>query len=458
MSYQIIDLDEQDKNDREQYNLIDNEQYFLLNSQNTPSGDENDINNINNSFSNNFRNNPSFDHSNNNDIFMENEYSAAPAPLRRREHEEQENLIQNNIDVEKDILESNHILQNDIKNNIDIEYNFEDEEKNINQSPFSHNDFSCFNQNFLDSDKDIPNISNYSSIEEKNKNNINDINNDINITPYPGMNESISRKQSIIVENSINVNKMDAPINNLSNSSSQNTNAASLAMSRSGNINNLIISTFAHPHKIEENFQNINSTFNPEKKEIVNKEETTSTKNIKTKVTDKAKQKKKNLRKFKPDSIRKKIKARLHKKLRDIINKRLKDCGSKMIFECFPQPFITNVNVIQNKAYLNLTMKTLFKMVFGNKSKDKEKVKINLRVLNYLDSNHKIRVQSGVDNFLNSTYEDILRNYLNGELFKDDVNKLDQEGETKEYIDKYNFIGKHWVEFYKNNGKIIYER
>ena len=75
-----------------------------------------------------------------------------------------------------------------------------------------------------------------------------------------------------------------------------------------------------------------------------------------------------------------------------------------------------------------------------------------------MDSNHKIRVQSGVDNFLNSTYEDILRNYLNGELFKDDVNKLVQEDETKEYIDKYNFIGKHWVEFYKNNGKIIYER
>ena len=82
---------------------------------------------------------------------------------------------------------------------------------------------------------------------------------------------------------------------------------------------------------------------------------------------------KESLHKFKPDGLRKKIKARLHKKLRDIINQKLKECGSKMLFDLFPQPFITNVNVMHNKAYLKLTMRTLLKMIFGNKPKDREK-------------------------------------------------------------------------------------
>ena len=101
----------------------------------------------------------------------------------------------------------------------------------------------------------------------------------------------------------------------------------------------------------------------------------------KTEKKDEKTKKKKYIRRFKPDSLRKKIKARLHKKLRDILNNNLKECGSKMLFDYLPQPFITNVNVIENKAYLKLTMRTLFKMVFGNKSKDKEKVKTNSKEL-----------------------------------------------------------------------------
>ncbi len=161
------------------------------------------------------------------------------------------------------------------------------------------------------------------------------------------------------------------------------------------------------------------------------------------------------MRKFKPDSLRKKIKARLHKKLRDIINQKLKECGSKMLFDLFPQPFITNVNVVHNKAYLKLTMRTLLKMIFGNKPKDREKVKTNLKVLEYLDSHDKIRHCSGVDKFLNSTYEDVITEYINGKYFEEDVNKLYGEGESKEYINKYIFIGKHLIEFY-NNGKIYH--
>ena len=460
MSFQINNYYEEinninDINDRDQYNecLIDNEQGP------TPQGDELDNNfNINNSFFNNNNINSNYEHSNNNiDNLMDNEYSAAPIPLRRREVDISLNnnnvLIENNINNEKDLANSddNNIFQNEIKNIVE---NFD------NDKPLIHNDFSCFNPNFLDNDKDktffliLEENENINNINNSNNNIIADEeNNNINInieriTPYPGMNEN---------NNPQNINIMDAPVNNnLSySSSSQNTNAASL--SGISNSDNSLIMSSQFQIFSNNNIENNSNTFDPDKQKYNNKKENLMITKTKTKknetLSDKNKKKKKYLRKFKPDSLRKKIKARLHKKLKEIINKNLKECGSKMFFDYFPQPFITNVNVMHNKAYLKLTMRTLFKMVFGNKTKDKEKVATNLKVLNYLDSNDKIRIKSGVDIFLNSTYEDIIQKYINGKLFDEDVRKLYMQGETKEYIDKYIFIGKHWVEFYKNDGK-----
>ena len=447
MSFQANDLYDQ-INYRENFNenLIDNEQYFLFNGQGiTPQGDELDIN-VNNSFCNNNIINSNYDHSINNNIdnLMDNEYSAAPIPFRRREADNSINnnnlLVESNInnenENEKELNISNNIFHNKIRNIVE---NIDNEEKD--NQPFAHNDFSCFNPNFLDNDKDMPNCL---KLEDNNDiiNNINNENNNINIckeriTPFPGIYEN---------NNPQIINIMDAPANNyLSNSSSQNTNAASLS-AISNNENSLIISS--HYHILSNNSENYSKTFSPD---MNNKNNITKTNNERK--NEKNKHKKKYLRKFKPDSIRKKIKARLHKKLKDIINRNLKNSGSKMIFENFPQPFITNVNVKHNKAYLKLTMRTLYKMVFGNKSKDKEKLKTNLKVLNYLDSNDKIRIESGVDIFLNSTYEEIIQKYINGKLFEEDVKKLQEEGESKEYINKYIFIGKHWIEFYKKDGK-----
>ena len=453
MSFQINNSYEENNelNDKDQNGFqIDTEQYFLFNGQGmTPQGDELDINlNINNSFYNN-NINSNYDHPNNNiDNLMDNEYSAAPIPLRRREPDISFNnnnfLIESNINNDNDNFNdsnSNNIFHNEMKNYAE---QIDNGEKYI-----SHNDFSCFNPNFIDNDKlleegnIINNINNIYNDEENNNINMNLE----RITPFPGMNDNINPQ---------NINIMDAPVhNNLSNSSSsQNTNAASLS-GISNNDNSLIISS---QFQIFSNNNDKNSSpfsldENKNKNKNNNNINDTKTNNISNNETKNDRTKKKNVRKFKPDSIRKKIKSRLHKKIRDILNKNLKNCGSKMLFDYFPQPFITNVNVIQNKAYLKLTMRTLFKMIFGNKSKDKEKVKTNLKVLNYLDSNDKIRIESGVDVFLKSTYEDIIQKYINGKLFEDDIKKLCEEGESKEYIGKYKFIGKHWVEFYKNDGK-----
>jgi hypothetical protein len=264
------------------------------------------------------------------------------------------------------------------------------------------------------------------------------------VTPS-GDNDNIDNSNNNLNSKSTNSgnNKIETPGNNLSNSSSsQNTNKSSvLSISLSNNtpLNNssnekleVICKTFypgtkTEEEEIKENEKELNPT--PKKK---------TTKKPKTK------------KKYKLEGIRKKIKSRLHKKLKCYFNKKLTECGSKMLFDCFPQSFITDVSVIKNKAYLNLSMRKLLTMIFGTRAKDKEKINVNKKVLYYLDDNPEIRIKSGVDKFLNSLYRDIINEYMEGKLFEEDLNKLKKEGKSEEYIGKYKYLGEHLVEFFEN--------
>lgn len=264
------------------------------------------------------------------------------------------------------------------------------------------------------------------------------------VTPS-GDNDNIDNSNNNLNSKSTNSgnNKIETPGNNLSNSSSsQNTNKSSvLSISLSNNtpLNNssnekleVICKTFypgtkTEEEEIKENGKELNPT--PKKKK---------TKKPKTK------------KKYKLEGIRKKIKSRLHKRLKCYFNKKLTECGSKMLFDCFPQSFITDVSVIKNKAYLNLSMRKLLTMIFGTRAKDKEKINVNKKVLYYLDDNPEIRIKSGVDKFLNSLYRDIINEYMEGKLFEEDLNKLKKEGKSEDYIGKYKYLGEHLVEFFEN--------
>ena len=451
MSYQFNNSYDQmnDMNNRDQFNdyQIDNEQYSIFNYQGcTPMGDEIDMN-INNSFcnSNADLDNPNYYIDNFNIENLDNEYSAPPVSLRR--HNPEENNLMNfnnflneeNNDIRRDL---NVNAPNNLFQNEEI---LENEEKDLNP-PLANKEFFNANQSYLDSEKDLHNyciIEDNYNLNNENNNEMhevkkNEINYNERVTPNPDLNEDI------IVANNVNIQN-----NNLSNSSSsQNTNLASS------------LSSSNYPAASQNSIINSSQTFEPTKNKDLSENKNEATKTVNNiddtsgKLTKTNSQKKKYSRKNKPDNLRKKIKSRMHKNIKDIINKRLKECGSVMFFDYFPHPFIINVNVIQNKAYLKLTMRTLFKMVFGNKTKDKEKVETNLQVLNYLDSNDVIRIKSGLEIFLNSTYEDIIREYINGKIFQKDIEKLYQEGESEEYINKYRFIGKHWIDFYENDGKI----
>ena len=158
------------------------------------------------------------------------------------------------------------------------------------------------------------------------------------------------------------------------------------------------------------------------------------------------------IRKLKPDSLRKKIKARFHKKIGQIINNKLKEYGSKFQFGLFPQPFIKNINIEFNRPLLSLTMRELFQKTFGFKDKDREKANYNIKVIKYLEENPDICLDDKITNFLDSTYEEIIKKFMHGKYLLEDIERLKKEGENREYINRYTFIAMHWVEFYKNGG------
>ena len=249
---------------------------------------------------------------------------------------------------------------------------------------------------------------------------------------------NLNSKTPNLNNNCINNIQLETPENNnLSNSSSQNKNKSSIL---SSSLNNNTPLNNSLNKKIDENCKTLSGLEKPEED--------------KTFVTLKKGKTKRGKTKFKLEGIRKKIKSRLHKRLKAYYNKKLKDCGSKMFLDSFPQSFITNVNVANNKTYLKLTIRTLLTMIFGTRAKDKEKISVNKKLLQYLDNHPDIRINSGIDKFLNSSYKDVINEYINGDLFLKDIEKLKKENKSKEYIDKYIDIAKHWIEFYEN-GKIL---
>ena len=171
---------------------------------------------------------------------------------------------------------------------------------------------------------------------------------------------------------------------------------------------------------------------------------------INTKEGKQTKNKNGYVRKLKPDSLRKKIKARFHKKLVQIVNKRLKDCGSKLLFDLFPQSFITNINIDFNRPLLKLTMRELFQKTFGFKAKDKEKIDVNKNVIKYLQNNPHIYKDENISSFLESTYDEIIQKYMHGKYLIEDIERLKNEVENADYINRYVFVAKNWIVFYKN--------
>lgn len=162
-----------------------------------------------------------------------------------------------------------------------------------------------------------------------------------------------------------------------------------------------------------------------------------------------------NCRKYKPDSIRKKIKSRTLKKLKNIFNTKILLAGGKVSFDYFPQNFVSNVKIECNKNALLLSLRELYMKDFGGLPKDREKLRNNQNVIKYLDEHPEIMKKSNFDELLLYSFKKILVDYFYSFEFTKDLERLREEKEDNEYINKYQYIAFHWAEFYENNGKIL---
>jgi len=329
---------------------------------------------------------------------LEGEGESAPAPLRAIS-----NLNQN----QNELANSSHNLECPPEVDTKTINNQDPDEQVIEM-------LKIFNDNNELIDKPLDNNLYFNNIETINNNNDSSNNNNV----------ELENKSAPMNVNLIPINEnLNPPSYNLSNS---NSNLQELSCPK----NNFIVTPFCSKNcRKKENilFYNINEGKRNKNKSTL-------------------------IRKLKPDSLRKKIKARFHRKIGQIINHKLKEYGSKFQFGLFPQPFIKNINIEFNRPLLSLTMRELFQKTFGFKDKDREKANYNIKVIKYLEENPDICLDDKINNFLDSTYEEIINKYMHGNYLLEDIERLKKEGENSEYINRYTFIAMHWVEFYKNGG------
>ncbi len=335
---------------------------------------------------------------NNSDI--DKECSPAPAPLRSSQSQIQTDLgASHNMECPEVVQETEGAINNDL---IEI-FPFKDNEEDLVEKPFDQNVYYLYTQQ---------NLENSSNIDSNNNSDLGDKSAAVNvINNNESMNSLLFKVTNLDINNSNN-NNYPAPKHNFEQ---------------------------AQTPLCAKNYKFNISTQNKKGNTLLFLKNTETKKN------------RNNIyRKLKPDSLRKKIKARLHKKLTKIINEKLKTAGSKCFFDMLPQSFITNINIGFNKPLLNITMRELFQKTFGFKSKDKEKIDYNIRIMKYIEDNPDINNNSDVSDFLDSKYSEIIREYLDGDYLQEDIERLRDENEGEEYINRYNFIALHWIEFYEN--------
>lgn len=484
--------------DSQNANNIDNEQYYLFNNQEiTPGNELGDIHE-NECFINNNSSceNPSglihrqscdnfifleqseednnFFNQNSNYIDINNNKEFCAAPLSNQHLDDNSLIVNKNMESPEVIIPFTNEVPKDIHQKSvfyeDNNYNNEGlnelpDFRNINKSLGMNISINSFDSS-INEKRELT-----SKNERENKTNVLKVECPLinETTPQgletPGNNEiKFNGSTPDLIDSSQNLDVKDAPVNKILNSSlSQDTNINGQNQNIANSNSNIIISgeliaqTYFDNHNEKKEINNCSFFYNKKNLEDTKGTQEMKTFGKKTKRRTKYNKKEKNRlqRRFKSDSIRKKIKARMHKKLRETINEKLKKLGSNMFFELLPQSFTTNVNIEDNNKAFKLTMKNLFKETFQIKARDKEKEKIqtNAKVINYLESNPKFN--QIISDFLNSTYEEIIRIYIGSKCFEEDIRRLYSEGESEEYIKKYKFIGDHWIEFYKNKGRIL---
>ena len=153
-------------------------------------------------------------------------------------------------------------------------------------------------------------------------------------------------------------------------------------------------------------------------------------------------------RKENQDNIRKKIKRGfLNNALVKNLNEALKKIGSKLFFQKFPQNLVGNVNKNSNKEIINMTLLEIFEKKELCNEKDLDNYYHNLKVV----KNKEIQENEELKKILNKKYCELFEDYLNSKEFKiDEINRLKEKNMDDEYIERYIYLSKHFIEFFSD--------
>ena len=147
------------------------------------------------------------------------------------------------------------------------------------------------------------------------------------------------------------------------------------------------------------------------------------------------------------DNIRKKIKrAFFNSFLIPKINTLLRNKDIDSSFANFQNAFVINVNKKTNKELKDMTIKKIFEKKELYQEYKESELKYYNHNLKLVKTEEILEIKE-LKNILNKTYQEIFEEYLNSKEFKiNEINRLKKKFED-DYIKKYIYLAKHFIEF-----------
>ena len=147
------------------------------------------------------------------------------------------------------------------------------------------------------------------------------------------------------------------------------------------------------------------------------------------------------------DNIRKKIKrAFFNSFLIPKINTLLRNKDIDSSFANFQNAFVINVNKKTNKELKDMTIKKIFEKKELYQEYKESELKYYNHNLKLVKTEEILEIKE-LKNILNKTYQEIFEGYLNSkEFYIDEINRLKKKFED-DYIKKYIYLAKHFIEF-----------
>ena len=149
------------------------------------------------------------------------------------------------------------------------------------------------------------------------------------------------------------------------------------------------------------------------------------------------------------DNIRKKIKRGFFNKgLIHKLNMILKNQNINSYFEIFQQHFVGNVTKRTNNQLMNMTLEEIFEKKELYQESELKSYKHNLNLVKSIE----IQENKELKNILNKKLYLIFEEYINSKEFLiDEINRLKNKKMDNEYIKRYIYLTKHFIEFAFDN-------